>query len=50
LQVLDGGSEECGVVPELAEAAVAVEAEDPPHRSGGVVVVDVLRVALPQMA
>jgi hypothetical protein len=46
LEIVEGLSEQLNVVAELAEAAIAVEAEDPPHGSGAMIVIDVLGFVL----
>jgi hypothetical protein len=47
LQVRDRFGEEFRVVPELPEAAVAVEAQYPAHPSGATIAIKVLRVGRP---
>jgi hypothetical protein len=49
-QVRDRFGEELRVVPELPEAAVAVEAQYPAHPAGAMIVIDVLGSGAPAMA
>ena len=44
LQICERLGEKLGTVPELTEAAVAVEAQYPANPAGAMIVIDVLRV------